>query len=243
MPTQSLRRHISERARSLKDKDEKPSKAFLTKNLQKVYPIGFHKSGSSLNHSPFPLLQNSIDHRPKTSWEVRVPASRVGSVGRRSDGGSVGEGEKGRLASKDDGVLKRCSWITKSSDELYVAFHDECWGVPVNDDKEVFSRFDANIVANMEEREIIEVVKEYGSFSAYLWSYMNYKPIINEYKNSNNIPLRTTRSESISKDLLRRGFRLVGPTIVHSFMQASGMTNDHLSHCFRFKECVKLACG
>ncbi|KAK1316052.1 hypothetical protein QJS10_CPA05g02055 [Acorus calamus] len=92
-------------------------------------------------------------------------------------------------------------------------------------------------------RCILKVVKEYGSLSAYLWSYMNYKPIINEYKNSNNIPLRTTRSESISKDLLRRGFQLVGPTIVHSFMQASGMTNDHLSHCFRFKECVKLACG
>ncbi|KAK1293317.1 hypothetical protein QJS10_CPB17g00398 [Acorus calamus] len=189
MPTQSLRRHISERTLSLKDKDEKPSKAFLTKNLQKV----------------------------------------VRSVGRRSDGGSVGEGKKGRLASKDDGVLKRCSWITKSSEKLFQDLMPILWptwkkGKSWRIVKREYSTSGWVIGAGGEE---------YGSFSAYLWSYMNYKPIVNEYKNSNNIPLRTTRSESISKDLLRRGFRLVGPTIVHFFMQASGMTNDHLSHCFR----------
>ncbi|KAK1274037.1 hypothetical protein QJS04_geneDACA016542 [Acorus gramineus] len=135
--------------------------------------------------------------------------------------------------------------------------------------REVFSRFDANVIANMEEKDIMEVssmkklmlreirvrcivnnarcvlkvVEEFGSFSAYLWSYVNYKPIINGYKNTNNIPMRTPRSEALSRDMVNRGFRLVGPTIIQSFMQASGMTNDHLLGCFRFNHCMKLACG
>lgn len=68
---------------------------------------------------------------------------------------------------------------------------------------------------------------------------MNHKPMVNKYKYSRSVPLRTPKSEAMSKDLVRRGFRLVGPVIVYSFMQAAGLANDHLVHCFRFNECVR----
>lgn len=65
--------------------------------------------------------------------------------------------------------------------------------------------------------------------------------MINKYKYIRSVPLRTPKAEAISKDLVRRGFRLVGPVIVYSFMQASGMAIDHLVDCFRFKDCVRIA--
>ncbi|KAF9587591.1 hypothetical protein IFM89_004049 [Coptis chinensis] len=152
-----------------------------------------------------------------------------------------------------DGNLKRCYWITKNSDKAYVQYHDESWGVPVYDDIEAFAKFDPNVVAKMSEKEIEEIssnkdlaivesqiVKEFGSFSSYLWGYMNYKPTISRYRYPKSVPLRSMKSESISKDLLRRGFRFAGPIIVYSFMQAAGMTMDHLIDCFRFNECVNL---
>ncbi|KDP31413.1 hypothetical protein JCGZ_11789 [Jatropha curcas] len=175
-------------------------------------------------------------------------------------------------------------------DEVYVAFHDECWGVPVYDDKdcnliqnsklfevltlsgmlmdynwteilkrrelfrEAFAGFDPKIVAKMGEKEITEIAsdktimlaetrieREFGSFSSYMWGYVNYKPMINRYKYPRNVPLRTPKAEIISKDLLKRGFRFVGPVIVYSFMQAAGLTIDHLVDCFRYGECVSLA--
>ncbi|KAM3205037.1 DNA-3-methyladenine glycosylase [Capsicum annuum] len=88
---------------------------------------------------------------------------------------------------------------------------------------------------------IIKIGKEFGSFSCYMWNHMNYKPIINKFRNARNVPLRSPKAESISKDLVKRGFRHVGPVIVNSFMQAAGMTIDHLIYCFRHKECVDLA--
>lgn len=87
----------------------------------------------------------------------------------------------------------------------------------------------------------MQIAKAHGSFSGYMWGSVNYKPTINRCKHSRNVPLRTPKAETISKDLLKHGFRLVGPVIVYSFMQASGMSIDHLVDCFRFNECVNLA--
>ncbi|MCE2056234.1 hypothetical protein HAX54_044298 [Datura stramonium] len=88
---------------------------------------------------------------------------------------------------------------------------------------------------------IVKIGREFGSFSCYMWNHMNYKPIINKFRNARNVPLRSPKAEAISKDLVKRGLRHVGPVIVNSFMQAAGMTNDHLIYCFRHKECLNLA--
>lgn len=87
----------------------------------------------------------------------------------------------------------------------------------------------------------MQIAKAHGSFSGYMWGSVNYKPTINRCRHSRNVPLRTPKAEAISKDLLKHGFRLVGPVIVYSFMQAAGMSIDHLVDCFRFSECVNLA--
>ncbi|KAF8407906.1 hypothetical protein HHK36_007044 [Tetracentron sinense] len=257
---------------------------FVTKHPQNVFLLDTKellKSSSSLSLSS---SQNSNDSPLKVSvtrMEQKISATlrRVTSPERREV--SLSNVEQDSLDS-GGGSLKRCNWITKSSDQDYVLFHDERWGIPVYDDnqlfelltlsgmlmdrswteilkrkelfREAFSGFDPNIVVKMGKKEITDIgsnkalmlaggriVKEFGSFSSYLWGYMNYKPMINMYKYPINVPLRTPKSEAISKDLVRRGFRLVGPVIVHSFMQAAGMTMDHLVDCFRFNECVKLA--
>lgn len=78
---------------------------------------------------------------------------------------------------------------------------------------------------------------EFGSFEKYIWSFVNHKPLVSRFRYPRQVPAKTPKADAISKDLLRRGFRCVGPTIVYSFMQATGMTNDHLVSCFRFHEC------
>lgn len=74
-----------------------------------------------------------------------------------------------------------------------------------------------------------------------MWGNMNHKPVINKFRYPRNVPLRSPKAEAISKDLLKRGFRFVGPVIVYSFMQAAGLTIDHLVDCYRHSECVSLA--
>ena len=88
--------------------------------------------------------------------------------------------------------------------------------------------------------KILEVKKTFGSLERYLWGFVNHKPISTNYKLSHKIPVKTSKSESISKDMVRRGFRFVGPTVVHSFMQAAGLTNDHLLTCYRHTPCTLL---
>ncbi|KAM5587002.1 hypothetical protein ABKV19_005775 [Rosa sericea] len=180
---------------------------------------------------------------------------------------------------------RRCSFITPNSDPLYVAYHDQEWGVPVHDDnlllelllltsaqvgsdwssvlrkrqalREAFSGFDAEIVAKFNEKKItsvsadtgtdislirgvvdnakriLEIKRETGSFDNYLWGFVNHKPISTQYKSCHKIPVKTSKSESISKAMVKKGFRFVGPTVIHSFMQAAGLTNDHLITCSR----------
>ncbi|XP_078171767.1 uncharacterized protein LOC144565803 [Carex rostrata] len=86
-------------------------------------------------------------------------------------------------------------------------------------------------------KQILEVKRDFGSFDKYLWGFVNYKPLAPNYKFGRKIPVKTSKSESISKDMVRRGFRLVGPTVIHSFMQAAGLTNDHLISCTRHRFC------
>src|SRR6476661_5380158 len=81
-----------------------------------------------------------------------------------------------------------------------------------------------------------EVRKEFGSFDAYLWSFVGGKPIQNRWRSLTNVPARTAESDTMSRDLLRRGFKFTGSTICYAFMQATGMVNDHLVTCPRHAE-------
>ena len=72
---------------------------------------------------------------------------------------------------------------------------------------------------------------------------MNHKPIVSRFRYPRQVPVKTPKADVISKDLVRRGFRGVGPTVVYSFMQVVGLTNDHLISCFRFQECIAAAEG
>jgi len=82
----------------------------------------------------------------------------------------------------------------------------------------------------------IEVQKEYGSFSKYIWNFVNGKPIKNALKNYKEAPANTPLSDEISKDLKKRGFKFVGSTVIYAHMQATGMVNDHETSCFRYNE-------
>lgn len=86
-----------------------------------------------------------------------------------------------------------------------------------------------------------QIKREFGSFDKYVWGFVNHKPISTQYKTGHKIPVKTSKSETISKDMVRRGFRFVGPTVVHSFMQSAGLTNDHLMTCHRHLQCSLMA--
>ncbi|MEI7810793.1 MAG: DNA-3-methyladenine glycosylase I [Ignavibacteria bacterium] len=81
----------------------------------------------------------------------------------------------------------------------------------------------------------LEVVKEFGSFDKYIWQFVGYEPINNCRGTLKEIPVKTKESEAMSGDLVKRGFKFVGPTICYAFMQACGMVNDHTTDCFRHK--------
>lgn len=84
---------------------------------------------------------------------------------------------------------------------------------------------------------LLQVQQEFGSFSNYCWRFVNHKPIRNEFRYGRQVPVKTPKAELISKDMMRRGFQCVGPTVVYSFMQVAGLVNDHLLTCFRYQEC------
>lgn len=140
------------------------------------------------------------------------------------------------------------SWITilkkrENYRTAYANFNPEA--VAEFDDKKIeeLMKFDG-IIRN--ERKIrasinnakrfIEIQKEFGSFSKYIWGFVNNKPIINSWNNDSEIPAKTELSETISADLKKRGFKFLGPVIMYSHMQATGLVNDHVRDCFRYKE-------
>ncbi len=83
-------------------------------------------------------------------------------------------------------------------------------------------------------KAFMDIQKEYGSFSSYIWNFTNHEPINNQRTDLYQIPANTDLSNTISKDLKKRGFKFVGTTVIYAFMQAIGMVNDHVSGCFRY---------
>ena len=185
----------------------------------------------------------------------------------------------------EDGLC-RCNWC--GTDPLYVAYHDEEWGVPEYDSRALFEkllldgfqaglswitilrkrdnfrrafdRFDAEKMARYTPEKCEALMQDAGivrnrlkieasisnaqaylaipDFSTYLWNFVDGRPLQNRIRSMSGIPAKTPLAEAISKDLQKRGFRFVGPTIVYAFMQACGLVNDHLVDCHRH-EAVK----
>ncbi len=128
--------------------------------------------------------------------------------------------------------------------------------------RKAFSKFDSRLVARYNATNVKELLandgivrnklkvaaaiqnaqaflaiqKEYGSFDAYIWSFVGGQTKVNAWPALGQLPARTIESDAMSKDLLKRGFKFVGPTICYAFMQAVGMVNDHLVSCFRYAE-------
>ncbi len=183
----------------------------------------------------------------------------------------------------------RCAWAPLD-DLLYLAYHDEEWGVPSHDDRHLFEMltlegaqaglswgtilrkregyrgafagFDVERVARFDRRgierllrdpsivrnrlkvgsavdnarRILDVRAEFGSLDAYLWSFVGGTSVRNRWRRMADIPSHTPGSQAMSRDMKRRGFRFVGPTVCYAFMQATGMVNDHVASCFRWTE-------
>jgi DNA-3-methyladenine glycosylase I len=87
----------------------------------------------------------------------------------------------------------------------------------------------------------LKVQEEFDGFSKYIWSFVNGKPIQNRRRKVSDIPATSTESDAMSKDMKKRGFKFVGSTILYAHMQATGLVNDHLTSCFRYKTCKDLA--
>jgi len=186
---------------------------------------------------------------------------------------------------------KRCGWVP-ADQPLYLAYHDDEWGVPVHDDVRLFemltlegaqaglswstilnkregyrkafagfdpvkvARFtpskvdrlllDPSIVRNRMKVEstvnnaarVAEVRRELGSLSEYLWSFVGGEAIVGRFRKLGDIPAETAESKAMSKDLKKRGFAFVGPTVCYAFMQACGLVNAHVTSCFRYGELI-----
>ena len=88
-------------------------------------------------------------------------------------------------------------------------------------------------------RLFLEVAEKYGSFDAFIWGYVDHTPIAGDWERIEDIPATTPLSDRISKDLKKMGFKFVGSTIIYSFMQATGIVNDHITGCCVYKELMK----
>jgi DNA-3-methyladenine glycosylase I len=89
-------------------------------------------------------------------------------------------------------------------------------------------------------KAFIVVQEEFGSFSNYIWGFVDGKPIQNRFKKDSDVPATSAESDALSKDLKKRGFKFVGSTIMYAHMQATGLVNDHVTSCFRYKPCATL---
>jgi DNA-3-methyladenine glycosylase I len=90
-------------------------------------------------------------------------------------------------------------------------------------------------------KAFLAVQNEFGSFSEYVWGFVDGKPIQNRFMKDGDIPATSPASDALSKDLKKRGFKFVGSTIIYAHMQATGLVNDHVVDCFRFKPCAAMA--
>ena len=92
------------------------------------------------------------------------------------------------------------------------------------------------VAAVQNAQSFLAVQKEFGTFDRYIWQFVDGRPLQNRWRRVEQLPARTERSDAMSKDLAKRGFKFVGSTICYAFMQATGMVNDHAVDCFRHKE-------
>ena len=88
-------------------------------------------------------------------------------------------------------------------------------------------------------RLFLEISGKHGSFSNYLWGFVDGKQVVNHFKSQSEMPANTPLSDTISKDLKQKGFKFLGSTIIYAHLQATGLVNDHLESCFRHKECIE----
>jgi DNA-3-methyladenine glycosylase I len=147
-----------------------------------------------------------------------------------------------------EGVQAGLSWITvlRKRENYRKAFDNFDWEKIARYDTTKIEALlqDAGIVRNRlkvhaavtNAKAFIKVRKEFGTFSKYIWSFVDGKPLQNQWKAMKEVPPVTALAEKISKDLKKRGFTFVGPTIIYAHMQATGMVNDHITTCFRHKE-------
>ena len=120
--------------------------------------------------------------------------------------------------------------------------------VTYSDEKIVSLLSDTGIIRNKQKilatiinaKGFLDIQKEFGSFDEYIWQFVGGKTMINEWKVMGEIPAKTKESEAMSKDLVKRGFSFVGPTICYAFMQAAGLVNDHTVDCYRYREINKM---
>ena len=148
-----------------------------------------------------------------------------------------------------EGAQAGLSWITvlRKRDGYRSAFANfDFEAIAAFSDRQLMDlRTDERIIRNRLKIEsartnaiaFIETRKEFGSFSEFIWGFVNDRPIVNSWNEHQSIPASTELSERISKNLKKRGFKFVGSTIVYSFLQACGLVNDHVTSCFRHEEC------
>ncbi|WP_407355114.1 DNA-3-methyladenine glycosylase I [Methanolobus sp. WCC5] len=143
-----------------------------------------------------------------------------------------------------DTILKRRENYRKAFDGfdyMKISSYDESKVEEILQDKRVIRNRRKVLSAVSNAKAFIEVRNEYGSFDSYLRTFLpDGKPIQNFWKSMSEIPASTVLSEKISKDMKKRGFSFVGPTIIYAFMQAVGMVNDHVVDCFRHEECMNM---
>jgi len=147
-----------------------------------------------------------------------------------------------------EGAQAGLSWVTilKKRDAYRLAFDyfDAEKIANYSDDKIAELLANAGIVRNrlkvqsavINARAFLAVQQEFGSFSDYIWQFVEGRSVVNAWRKHADIPASTPTSVRMSKDLLQRGFKFVGPTICYAFMQATGMVNDHVTDCFRYAE-------
>lgn len=104
----------------------------------------------------------------------------------------------------------------------------------------VRNRLKVNAAVN-NARRFLEVQKEFGSFDKYIWGFVGHKPMVNKRKSLTEIPATTKESDALSKDLIKRGFKFVGSTVIYAHMQACGLVNDHLVECWRYKQVSRMS--
>jgi len=100
------------------------------------------------------------------------------------------------------------------------------------------NKLKVNAAVNNAKR-FLEIQKEFGTFDKYIWGFVNHTPVVNKWKTLKQIPATTKQSDELSKDLIKRGFKFVGSTVIYAHMQACGLVNDHLVDCWRYKEVLK----